>query len=394
MMRRSLIGPLEQRMMDRMSGSGQPGSSSTSDPRLPASVDDIDARWFSSVPLAAGRCVDISDVLLERLGAEDSLMGIVLRARLESSSDDAPSSVIVKLPLDRAERRHELTIASYVREIEFYRSLASRISARLPAAYWADVDPSSGDFVLVLEDLVDMVPGRDERYATDDEIVAIAREAARLHAAWWSDPELRDRAFLLSFDEGFVDVLSANLSADLPPFLELFDQDLDEIDLRIYGGLTKALPHAAAQLLAAPQTLVHSDLSLKNMLFGQLAHDPAIALIDWQLVGWGPGVRDLAMLVDKNVDPKARPAHEPLLLRAYHDHLVALGVDDYPFDQLAEDYRSSVLFSFALRVFEGRIYDVYIGRSTPEAVAMVRRGIAGRAGSALELDLLSLVEAD
>jgi len=60
----------------------------------------------------------------------------------------------------------------------------------------------------------------------------------------------------------------------------------------------RALGERLAQ--AGPETLVHGDASMRNM---RTSSKGEIALLDWEDVGTGPGVGDLAWLLVSSVEP-------------------------------------------------------------------------------------------
>ena len=62
----------------------------------------------------------------------------------------------------------------------------------------------------------------------------------------------------------------------------------DELEAR-WGGLAEACA-------GMPETLVHGDLSGRNVLV-QAGADPGIAVFDWADAGWGVPAADLAQLV-------------------------------------------------------------------------------------------------
>ena len=70
-----------------------------------------------------------------------------------------------------------------------------------------------------------------------------------------------------------------------------------------------------------------------------------------------------------------RRAHERDLVRLYHDTLVAGGVTDYPFGELWDDYRSTILFclSYAMGVCAVELAN---DRAWALAATMLERSIA------------------
>ena len=98
-------------------------------------------------------------------------------------------------------------------------------------------------------------------------------------------------------------------------------------------------PQILDDLAAMPHTLVHFDFRADNLFFDT---DGSIVVIDWQAISQGGGVADVGYFVSQNLSTDDRRAHEPELLHAYHDALVANGVSDYSYDQLVTDYRVGI----------------------------------------------------
>ena len=87
-------------------------------------------------------------------------------------------------------------------------------------------------------------------------------------------------------------------------------------------------------------TVTHGDVHWWNFL---LPSDPAIHsvyMLDWQLWHVDLGARDLAYLLALGGFAEPRPDMEEELLRSYHK---ALGVADYSWVMLLEDYRWSAI---------------------------------------------------
>ena len=71
-----------------------------------------------------------------------------------------------------------------------------------------------------------------------------------------------------------------------------------------------------------------------------------------------------------------RRAHESEMLHRYHDRLLAGGVADYSYDELFEDYRRSVLFSFCYPMSAGANADLVSDRVSELVHAMIDRSVA------------------
>lgn len=95
---------------------------------------------------------------------------------------------------------------------------------------------------------------------------------------------------------------------------------------------------AAKTARLAPQTIVHGDCHGGNHLFNPRDE---CRVIDFQFVGTGRVADELAYCFMMSFDPD--PEAEEHLLRLYHRALGAVGVHNYPYEQLVHEYRVSVL---------------------------------------------------
>jgi hypothetical protein len=342
-------------------------------PRIPASVDGLTAGWFSG---ALG--AQITAVNLERLGGLSSL---VHRARLAYRGEPGPASVIVKLPMVPAPRGEAFRAPGFDREVRFYRELAPRMHVSVPRAFVAESDPSTGDYVLVIEDFPGHVSRSDEAVASPAELRALVTEVALLHAAWWDSPELAGYDFLRTFPD-FIERVESQFARCMPTFLERFGGRLDAGQQTLVDALPGRFRDVVEPLTAVPVTLAHHDLSLRNVLFGV----PPVVLIDWQLTQRVPGVRDLSYLVGANVPAERRSGEEPEMLRRYQSVLEAAGVQGYSPEALFEDYRRSVVCDFGRMVMTAGWQGL-----SPGIEAAVAHQLACRLGSVEELRLLHLI---
>lgn len=94
------------------------------------------------------------------------------------------------------------------------------------------------------------------------------------------------------------------------------------------------------------QTFVHGDAKLANFCFA--AEDQAVAAVDFQYVGGGCGMKDIAYFLGSCLDESACEANENALLDFYFQKLreaCALYSQDICFDELEAEWRN--LYPFA-----------------------------------------------
>ena len=140
--------------------------------RLPSSPEDFTPEWLSQ---AVGTSVAAFE--LEQIGVGVGLLGRLFRITL--TSDGGPSSIVAKLPtLDDGARTHVAEpLRFYEKEVRFYREMAADVPIAMLKVYFAEHDPSTGDFTLLLED---RPPGSTE----DQTIGHRGRNAATGFTAW------------------------------------------------------------------------------------------------------------------------------------------------------------------------------------------------------------------
>lgn len=229
---------------------------------------------------------------------------------------------------------------NHTNEIGFYRHLAAASSGVAPRVFHAAVSPLSGHFILLLERVSDIVEHSEEVGCP----VASARlglaTLARFHARHW----IRGGLGHPGENMERVPRKRRRFPPRIPPV------SIDFACALAWGAQSKVLRRLARAAWHdgnRPQTVIHGDARVGNMLFPR---GGGAILIDWQAVRWGRAAYDVAYFLLLSLDAAVREAHEAEFKRVYHAALVAEGVDDFPFAAFEEDYRTSVLLVGALLV--------------------------------------------
>ncbi len=184
----------------------------------------------------------------------------------------------------RSHRGHQRKLRSYEVEHAFYRDYAKR--SRAPVAALLDAMRDEERFLFVLEDLdAAGFRGRSRRGDGDRrafEIDACLAWLAKFHASFLDDAGPVEHPGLWSTGTYW--------------HLETRPDELAAIE---DPALRAAAPELDRRLRTARfQTLVHGDAKLENFCFGP----SEVAAVDFQYVGGGPGVRDVAYLVSGEPD--------------------------------------------------------------------------------------------
>ncbi|HWE68616.1 MAG TPA: phosphotransferase [Acidimicrobiales bacterium] len=308
-------------------------------PALLRYAADVTPEWLTAVlggagalP-AGGRVVDIDVAPIGTGQMADT-------ARLALTYDEpgaGPASVVGKFAsADDQSRGTGLALRAYEIEVRFYQEVADRLAARVPALYFAEVEPESGWFTLILEDIVGARQG-DQIAACDPEVAAaVLEEMAGLHAPCWEAPDLAGLEWLNRTSpegDGFMAAMVASL---LPGFLERYDGQLAPEHAEVCRLFVEHLPVWMASRVG-PRTASHGDFRLDNLLFQPGQRRPVV--VDWQTLSWAGASYDVAYFIGGCLSQADRRRHELDLLTHYHEALCARGVADYPLEQLRLDTR-------------------------------------------------------
>ena len=342
--------------------------------RIPQSVEEIDAAWLTHAIRSAG-LIEAANVVGFRAGSPGSGVGFqgqTIRISLDwdIEESDAPDAVLVKFPTDNVGNRGLAEAeGSYDREFDFYERLSGDFPIRVPRLIHAVRDPGPSPAARRRrEGLVDGLPapvvefiGRHARklvrpskrryalvmeYIPDarittaadlppaEDLSAILRTLAEMHAHFWGDSRLADDS-----------VFEWWMVTQMPNVMHgLYRAWRDEVVEREPGVFTDELMRHAdwvgdhivdlAAHLNEPLSIRHGDCRTDNMLFT----DDGLVMIDFGAAGSGRPAGDVAYLLSEAIPPGPGARATFLrLCREYHDRLVAAGVTDHPLDEFLND---------------------------------------------------------
>jgi hypothetical protein len=247
--------------------------------------------------------------------------------------DDGSSVVIKFASADDTSRATGLALHSYEIEVRFYREVAPTVGIRTPHCYYAAVEPDTGWFTLVLEDMAPAEQGDQMRGCSVDEAAMAIDELALLHGPMWGRGSTLDGYPWLSRGSGTTSPgIGAFLEMLLPGFLERY---ADRLTPEVLDLIQRVVPKlGAAPPPSGPETVVHGDYRNDNLMFG----GERVCVLDWQTVSVGHGVADVSYFLGGSLLPDDRRAHERELLERYCARLSEQGVQLDLVDCLA-DYR-------------------------------------------------------
>ncbi|MFC3173724.1 phosphotransferase [Novosphingobium bradum] len=257
---------------------------------------------------------------------------------------DLPRSIITKFPSDdEGSANAAANSGTYLREIQFYRTLRAQLTIRTPRSYLAECNASGARFALLLEDLAPADQG-DQIAGCDAEMARLSvLELVGLHAPTWDNPAILDLDFVryTSLPERAANIMQRIYRAGLPAFVDRCAQALEPEELALLRRAADCdeLPSEYPRL--ATRCLAHNDYRLDNFLF--VPENPAetLRVVDWQTYGSGNPMRDVSYFIGGCLLPELRRRIEQDLVREYHDAMCASGVKDYTFAQCWSDYRQA-----------------------------------------------------
>lgn len=215
---------------------------------------------------------------------------------------------------------HQRKLRSYEVETHWYQSYGHQSRARLPKCL--AVEYHQEEVLILLEDLHPAGFPLRKQFLHWPEIEACLAWLAQFHAS-----------YLGQNPEGLWEIGTYWHLATRPQELQKME------DLR----LKEAAPLIDQKLNECTyKTYVHGDAKLANFCFGM---DGSVAAVDFQYVGGGCGMKDLAYFIGSCLSEEECEQLENKILDSYFEHLQS--ALDRPNDQLEEEWRSLYYFAWA-----------------------------------------------
>lgn len=310
---------------------------------IPLLLADITPAWLTET-LGQGH---VTSFTAQTLSGESSYQGQLARLQLRyrESLPGAPQSIIVKMHGLEDSAEAVALFKPHETEINFYRHLAPHLPVRVPRCYFSDMDIAAGRSVLLLEDLSPAQTGDPAQCLTLVQARLALESLAKMHARYWNQPDHDELAWLQSLKgdddpQQVGDFVRGLFAAAWPAFTG--HHELPQA-LREWGDhiARQGVPQPA-QNPPVPQSLVHGDFRLDNLLFDK---NNTCAVIDWEDTFFGDLHFDLAWLLGGGLTLDDQP-HVMGLLQHYHQSLTDHGVRGYAVEQLFENYRFMMIEAF------------------------------------------------
>jgi aminoglycoside/choline kinase family phosphotransferase len=321
----------------------------TADPSIPAGPRALTPEWFTQALRSTGAIADarVTSCQIELIGEGKGFSGQLARIGLSYDVAEAggPASLIAKFQFPHPDpdiREAVFQARLHEREFRFYRDVAQDIALRIPRVYYSALRPETGESLLLLEDLAPAQTLNMLEGCTAEDAALVLRHLASFHAAWWGHPRLGTMDWLPAFGD--------QAENDQRQYAHAWELFLKKVGIYLPDGIVRLgarLKHHVASvkryLGRHPQTLLHGDFHLHNLLFASTDGARTVAVIDWQACCRGRATRDLAHFLVTGLPPDRRRAHERDLLQLYHASLTQHGVQEYSFEQCLHDYRFMML---------------------------------------------------
>ncbi len=260
----------------------------------------MDPRFKSIILQSTGASSLFEKEMIQQLW---SGYGEIMRVGLENASVD---SVVIKHVQMGAYKNHprgwntdighQRKVKSYEVETTWYKRYSEDSSARLPRCL--AIDTKEDEVLIVLEDLDEAGYPLRKTYVTWDDITACLAWLAKFHAS-----------YLGKAPEGVWEVGTYW-------HLETRPQELAALADR---RLREAAPVIDERLNSCTyKTFVHGDAKLANFCFSEAGE---VAALDFQYVGGGCGMKDVAYFIGSCLDEGECERLEDQVLDTYFQHL-------------------------------------------------------------------------
>jgi hypothetical protein len=306
---------------------------------IPTSLDQIDAAFLADV-----LDMPVATVTQQRIAIGEGFLGELARLTLSYGEGvDGPATLIAKIPTTNSGLKPlGLMLQTYEREARAYNEIIPQLKVRTAKVLYNDADADAGAYCLILEDIGHLSPGDHHAGGTLEQAEAAMVGAALMHGRWWGNVD--ELEWVPPIDSPLNLGLQGMIQESFPAVVEMYGHLLGE---DVIAHMEQFMPTMSEMLIAfgsMSRTLCHNDFRLDNMFFdgGELV------LIDWQLVGRGDGLGDLAPFIASNFDPEFRRAHEADLLRLYFDTISSMDAGYHEFADLMHSYVVTLNFWLAM----------------------------------------------
>lgn len=325
----------------------------TPDIRRPGAID---ARWLTDVLQHGGVDAVVSGFEAKNVGTGQIGESVRFNLTYARAEDGAPASLVGKFPSpNEMSRATGIGLGNYHREVRFYQQLAPTALVATPRCWFTDVDETSGEFVLMMEDLAPAEQGDQLKGVTLDQARLVMEQAARLHASHWGDAGLDEIPWVSNTKAApATSVNPGAVSALWQGFRSRYAERLQPHWIEV-GEVISTKWAELGSVHDGPRCLTHNDFRPDNMMFGIAGGGRPVTVLDWQSFAYGAGPTDVAYFLAGALPGDVRRAHEAELLGLYHRTLVDLGVSGYTQADLKRHYGQGAYLLFVTAFFASMV---------------------------------------
>lgn len=307
---------------------------------IPRTADEIDPSWLEQALAERHPGVRVAAV---RVSARQQWTNAHAWLEVDYTvAADAPHRLFCKLAPTDQRREGVIATGMGLREAAFYRDLAPLVPLRVPCTHAVLADPATGEFVILLEDLVSSgCRFSDGPTGIDPQAAArVLEDLARFHVGF-EDParRMRDAAWVPPAPQSDGGYGVAMLRHGLEHHRERIGEP--------FAAIAELYVDNAQRLLAlwndgpGPSTVIHADTHIGN-LFDDRGR---IGFCDWGMMHVGQGLRDVAYLLTMALTPDDRRIHEREFIARYLEHRERLGAPAIGFDDAWSWYRAYAAYT-------------------------------------------------
>lgn len=317
--------------------------------QVPSNYEVITAEWLSAILCreAAGARVTGFSFDAPDDGSSNRRR-IFLEYNAAGTAANLPKTVFCKAAASLAARTVLAESGTAEAETNFYLKARPRLDIPAPETYYAGFDPETYAYLIMMKDVGSTVTFPDERHkVTREQAENQIDTLARLHARFYESPELGTSSLPFArWHDWWRNMMQAS-----PGFATCCDQAFGEsehiMSARLFSRRAEIWPktmQSAANHAHLPQTLIHSDVHLKNWF---LLPDNRMGLHDWQLATIGHWSRDLIYTMTTALTIEQRRAWERDLITLYLDKMAGHGVPRVTFDEAMRNCRQQLMTALA-----------------------------------------------
>lgn len=331
---------------------------------LVPSIDELDVEWLSRHLSLEGA----TEFSLTSVGH-----GQVANCyRVTITHSAGRTSVIAKVPsTDDVSRSTAALQHLYEREVSFYQHLAMLITTRTPQCFFAERDEND-NFLLLLEDL--------SPSAVVDQFVGVSLGTARaglaslagLHGPTHARDEIHGASWLRGVSEELRPLYRAVLPVLFDQFLERYGERIDDELRAMVSALRDRLALFSDYATQFP-CVTHGDFRTDNLLIDARDGTVALAVVDWQTIGVGSPLLDVAYFLTTSLTPQDCARYEFELLDYYLSKLSDHGVD-IPHEVARHEFSRYTLQPIVMLVAASVIVEQTV-RGDEMFLAMIERAV-------------------